>query len=34
MEAGKINITGPIMVAVDAMLKGYDPFEDDYYEDE
>jgi hypothetical protein len=30
MEAGKINITGPIMVAVDAMLKGYDPFEDDY----
>ena len=26
MEAGKINITGPIMVAVDAMLKGYDPF--------
>ena len=34
MEAGKINITGPIMVAVDAMLKGYDPFEDDYNEDE
>ena len=34
MEAGKINITGPIMVAVDAMLKGYDPIEDDYYEDE
>ena len=31
MEAGKVNITGPIMVAVDAMLKGYDPFgyEDD-----
>ena len=26
MEAGKVNITGPIMVAVDAMLKGYDPF--------
>ena len=26
MEAGKINITGPISVAVDAMLKGYDPF--------
>lgn len=26
MESGKINITGPIMVAVDAMLKGYDPF--------
>jgi hypothetical protein len=34
MEAGKINITGPIMVAVDAMLKGYDPFEDDYDENE
>ena len=35
MEAGKINITGPISVAVDAMLKGYDPFdyEDDEYED-
>jgi DNA-binding XRE family transcriptional regulator len=35
MEAGKINITGPIMVAVDAMMKGYDPFdyEDDEYED-
>jgi DNA-binding XRE family transcriptional regulator len=34
MEAGKINITGPISVAVDAMLKGYDPFcyldEEDY----
>ena len=29
MEAGKINITGPISVAVDAMLKGYDPFGDD-----
>jgi hypothetical protein len=27
MESGKVNITGPIMVAVDAMLKGYDPFE-------
>ena len=27
MEAGKVRITGPIMVAVDAMLKGYDPFE-------
>jgi DNA-binding XRE family transcriptional regulator len=26
MEAGKVRITGPIMVAVDAMLKGYDPF--------
>ena len=26
MESGKIRITGPIMVAVDAMLKGYDPF--------
>jgi hypothetical protein len=35
MEAGKINITGPISVAVDAMMKGYDPFdyEDDEYED-
>ena len=35
MEAGKINITGPIMVAVDAMMKGYDPFdyEDDEYDD-
>jgi len=32
MEAGKVRITGPIMVAVDAMLKGYDPF--DYDEDE
>ena len=30
MEAGKVNITGPIRVAVDAMLKGYDPFEDEY----
>jgi DNA-binding XRE family transcriptional regulator len=29
MEAGKVNITGPISVAVDAMLKGYDPFEDE-----
>jgi hypothetical protein len=26
MEAGKVNITGPISVAVDAMMKGYDPF--------
>jgi transcriptional regulator with XRE-family HTH domain len=26
MESGKVRITGPIMVAVDAMLKGYDPF--------
>ena len=35
MESGKINITGPISVAVDAMMKGYDPFdyEDDEYED-
>jgi len=34
MESGKVNITGPIMVAVDAMLKGYDPFgdEDDTFE--
>jgi len=30
MESGKVRISGPIMVAVDAMLKGYDPFEDDY----
>ena len=35
MESGKVNITGPISVAVDAMMKGYDPFdyEDDEYED-
>ena len=35
MESGKINITGPISVAVDAMMKGYDPFdyEDDEYDD-
>jgi DNA-binding XRE family transcriptional regulator len=26
MESGKVRISGPIMVAVDAMLKGYDPF--------
>ncbi len=26
MEAGKVRITGPIMVAVSAMLKGFDPF--------
>ena len=32
MEAGKVRITGPIMVAVDTMLKGYDPF--DYEEEE
>jgi len=32
MESGKVNITGPISVAVDAMLKGYDPF--DYEEGE
>jgi transcriptional regulator with XRE-family HTH domain len=32
MESGKVRITGPIMVAVDAMLKGYDPF--GYEEDE
>lgn len=34
MEAGKINITGPVSVAVDAMMKGYDPFgdEDDTFE--
>jgi DNA-binding XRE family transcriptional regulator len=38
MEAGKVRITGPIMVAVDAMLKGYDPFcyldGEDEYDDE
>jgi hypothetical protein len=34
MESGKVNITGPISVAVDAMLKGYDPFEDDYGHDD
>jgi len=33
MEAGKVNITGPISVAVDAMLKGYDPFEDENDDD-
>lgn len=32
MESGKVRITGPIMVAVDAMLKGYNPF--DYEDDE
>jgi len=32
MESGKVRISGPIMVAIDAMLKGYDPF--DYDEDE
>jgi hypothetical protein len=34
MESGKVNITGPISVAVDAMLKGYDPFEYDEEEDD
>jgi len=34
MEAGKVRITGPIMVAVDAMLKGYDPFDYDEEEDD
>ena len=29
MEAGKVNISGPIMVAVSAMLKGFDPFEEE-----
>jgi hypothetical protein len=33
MESGKVNITGPISVAVDAMLKGYDPFEDEDEDD-
>jgi hypothetical protein len=32
MESGKVRISGPIMVAVDAMMKGYDPF--DYEEEE
>jgi DNA-binding XRE family transcriptional regulator len=34
MESGKVNITGPISVAVDAMLKGYDPFDYDEEEDD
>jgi hypothetical protein len=34
MESGKVNITGPISVAVDAMMKGYDPFGDDDDTDE
>ena len=34
MEAGKVRITGPIMVAVDAMMKGYDPFDYDEGEDD
>jgi transcriptional regulator with XRE-family HTH domain len=38
MESGKVRISGPIMVAVDAMLKGYDPFcyldEEDYDTDQ
>jgi len=29
MESGKVNITGPISVAVDAMVKGYNPFYED-----
>lgn len=29
MEAGKVNISGPISVAVEAMLKGFDPFEEE-----
>jgi DNA-binding XRE family transcriptional regulator len=33
MESGKVNITGPISVAVDAMMKGYDPFEDEDEDD-
>ncbi len=34
MESGKVRISGPIMVAVDAMLKGYDPFDYDEEEDD
>ena len=34
MESGKVRISGPIMVAVDAMLKGYDPFDYEENEDE
>jgi hypothetical protein len=33
MESGKVRISGPIMVAVDAMLKGYDPFDYDEEDD-
>jgi predicted transcriptional regulator len=33
MESGKVRISGPIMVAVDAMLKGYDPFDCEEDED-
>jgi len=33
MESGKVRITGPIMVAVDAMLKGYNPFDYDEEDD-
>ena len=29
MEAGKVNISGPVSVAVEAMLKGFDPFEEE-----
>jgi transcriptional regulator with XRE-family HTH domain len=34
MESGKVRISGPIMVAVDAMLKGYDPFDCEEDEDD
>jgi transcriptional regulator with XRE-family HTH domain len=34
MESGKVRISGPIIVAVDAMLKGYDPFDYDEEEDD
>lgn len=34
MEAGKVRITGPIMVAVSAMLKGFDPFEEEVEADD
>ena len=32
MESGKINISGPISVAVEAFLAGYIP--EEYYDDE
>lgn len=32
MESGKINVTGPITVAVEAFLAGYIP--EDQYDDE
>lgn len=32
MESGKINVTGPITVAVEAFLAGYIP--EEFYDDE